>query len=323
MSSQSELGDALRLKRAGHLDQAVIALEALLAHQPTNAIALSNLAEVQLRRRRLTEAAECLDRAEAAAGTTAMTARLRGDLSYKRRRYSDAARSYREADALGDRGTWSLVGLARSCLHSGDHEGARGAASKATERAPGDPAGWLALGEIAMAEKRLPEAEKFFQRAHEASPKDKYAYAELVRARVMQMPKEERAAEVEVLLRTTGKGNSHLQRLLGKLQKDEGDLDKAAKTLAQAVQSGDAYSRSAYAFSLKTAGRLDEAARALAQCLADDPADPVIFRHYVSLQKERDALEELRSTLEELLPRAGERRGAFLGALKTLPIAGQ
>ena len=321
MSSQSELGAALQLKREGRLDQAVIALEALLARQPANALALAHLAETQLRRRRLTEAAECLDRAEAAGGTTAMTARLRGDLYYKRRRYAEAARSYREADALGDKGTWSLVGLARSCLHSGDIEGAKGAASKAAERAPTDSRGWLVLGEIAMAEGRLPEAEKFFARAHEASPNDKYAYAELVEARVMQMPEEARAQEIEVLLRTTAKGNTHLQRLLGRLQKDLGQLEKATETLGRAVESGDSYSRSAYAFSLKKAGRLDEAAHALAQCLADDPADPVIFKNYVSLQTQRGATDELRATLEELLPRAGARRGAFLGALKKLPTS--
>jgi predicted Zn-dependent protease len=140
----------------------------------------------------------------------------------------------------------------------------------------------------------------------------------LVEARVMQLPAEARTQEVEMLLRTTARGNTHLQRLLGQLQRDLGQLDKATETLARAVESGDAYSRSTYAFSLKKAGRLDEAARALAQCLADDPTDPVIFKHYVSLQTQRGATDELRATLEELLPGAGARRGAFLGALKKL-----
>jgi tetratricopeptide (TPR) repeat protein len=312
----------MKRERAGQLDQRVIALEGVLARQPTNAVALADLAQAQLRRRRYAEAAECLDRAEALAGTTATTARLRGDLSYAQRRWAQAASSYREADALGDKGTWSLEHLARSYVHMKDFEAAKGAASKAAERAPSDPRGWLVLGEIALAEERLADAEAFLARANEAAPKDEYVYAKLVEARVLQLPEDRQVGEVEVLLRTTAKGNRFVQQLLAKLQDARGELDKAAETRAKAVEaSGDAFSRAAYAFSLKKAGRLDEAARALAECLADDPTDPVIYKNYVALQKTRGALAELRSTLEELLPRAGERHGAYMGQLKKLPPA--
>jgi tetratricopeptide (TPR) repeat protein len=315
------LDEVLALKRAGQLDEAVIALESLLSRQPAHALALAHLADVQLRRGRLTEAAGCLDRAEAVSGTTGHTARLRGDLCFREQRYAEAARCYQDADALGQAGTWSLVQLARCRLHLRDLDGARGAAAKAVERQPDSSGGWLVLGDIALKEGRAPEAEEMYARAHEAAPGDGFAYAKLVEARVGSLPKESRAREVEVLLRTTGRGNAHLQGLLARLRAGEGELDQAVEVWAKRVASrGDAYSRRMYAFSLLKAGRPEEAAPALAQCLADDPANLIVFRTYVNLQRKRQALGELRKTLEELLPRAAHRAGAYHGELKKLPL---
>lgn len=106
--AETALAEALELKRAGRLDEAVIALEAVLARPAggggAEAVALVHLAEVQFRRRRLPEAAEALERAEAMAGVSAWSARVRGDLRYREKRFSEAAGAYREACALGERG---------------------------------------------------------------------------------------------------------------------------------------------------------------------------------------------------------------------------
>ena len=50
----------------------------------------------------------------------------------------------------------------------------------------------------------------------------------------------------------------------------------------------------------------------------EDPADTVLFRTYIHLQRTRGALDELRATLEELLPIAGDRQGAIYGELRKL-----
>ncbi len=316
-----ELEDALKLKRAGELDKAVIALEGVLGRQPAHALALAHLAEVQLRRGRRTEAAQCLDRADAVAGTTGFTARLRGDVYYKGERFAEAARCYQDADALGDRGTWSLVQLARCRLRLRDVEGAIGAAAKAVERQPNDSGGWVVLGDIARRDGRSGDAEELYLRAHEVAPHDDFAYARLVEARVMALPPEARSREVEVLLKTTARGNTQLQGVLARLRAGQGDLGQAAEMWAKTLAAkGDAYSRRMYAFSLLKAARTDEAAALLAQCLADDPTNVIVFRNYVNLQHKREALAELRRTLEELLPRAGARAGAFHGELRKLPL---
>ncbi|MGO9658631.1 MAG: tetratricopeptide repeat protein [Acidimicrobiales bacterium] len=288
MPGYDELEDALKLKRAGELDKAVIALEGVLGRQPAHALALAHLAEVQLRRGRRTEAAQCLDRADAVAGTTGFTARLRGDVYYKGERFAEAARCYQDADALGDRGTWSLVQLARCRLRLRDVEGAIGAAAKAVERQPNDSGGWVVLGDIARRDGRSGDAEELYLRAHEVAPHDDFAYARLVEARVMALPPEARSREVEVLLKTTARGNTQLQGVLARLRAGQGDLGQAAEMWAKTLAAkGDAYSRRMYAFSLLKAARTDEAAALLAQCLADDPTNVIVFRNYVNLQHKR------------------------------------
>jgi tetratricopeptide (TPR) repeat protein len=316
----SALGEALELKRSGQLDAAVIALEGVLAVSPSHPLALAHLAEVQLKRGRPQEAAAALDRAESAAGTTAFSARLRGDLAYKRERWDDASRAYTDATTLGDRGTWSMVQLARCRLRLGDTDGARGAASSAAERDPGSPSGWVVLGDIAMRQGEFGDAETMYQRAHERAPDDQWSYAKLIEVRLSQLPAEERAKQATVLLKTTGKDNRHLLGVLARLRSREGDNEAAAKTWEErSRRTGDPYARRMQGFALRKAGRLDEAAAILGACLVETPDDLILFRTYVGLQRSRGAIEELRQTLEQALPGAGNRRGAFFGELRKLP----
>jgi tetratricopeptide (TPR) repeat protein len=313
------LEEALELKRSGRLDEAVIALEGALARSPSNPVALAHLAEVQLRRRRLVDAADALERAEALAGTTAFTARVRGDLRYREQRWKEAARCYADADVLGDRGTWSLVQLARCHLRLNEIEAARGAASRAAERDAADAAPWVVLGEVALREGRQDDAVHLFEQAHERAPGDEFAYAKLIEARVLRLPAEDRQREVEVLLRTHEKGNRHLIGVLAKLRSESGDDRQAAEAWGERRKlHGDPFARKMEAYALRKAGDLEQAAALFRVCLLADPEDLILFRTYVHLQRSRGALDELRSTLEELVPLAGSRRGAVYGELRKL-----
>ncbi len=320
MGARDELDQALHPKRTGDLDAAVLALEALLGRRPAHPLALAHLADVQIRRGRIDEATAALDRAEEAAGTTTFTSRLRGDLHYRAGRFRDAARAYEVADALGEKGAWHLVQLARCRLRLRDLEGARGAALRAVEREPSQAAGWLVLGDVAAREQRFAVAEDMYSRAHDAAPGDGFAYAKLVEARLLRLPPEARSREVEVLLKTTGRGNRHLEAVLARMRSAQGDTGAAAEAWGHtAAEHGDPYSRRMHGFSLRKAGRLDEAAAVLGRCLADEPHNIPVFRAYIAVQRDRGAFEELRRTLEAILPRAGARRGAYYGELRKLP----
>lgn len=320
MSTTTELDRALEAKRAGRLDEAVIALEGVLARFPAHAVALAQLAEVQLRRRKLAEAADALDRAEATAGTTAFTARVRGDLRYREQRWRDAARCYQEADALRDRGSWAAVQLARCHLRLGDLDSARGAAARAVERDEGASGAWLVLGEIALREDRLDDAVGHLERAHRGAPDDEFAYAKLIEARLLRLPPEAREREVEVLVRSGGQENRHLLGVLARVRRDAGDDQRAAAAWRERRQrhGGDLFARKQEGFALRRSGKLDEAAAIMRSCLLDDPQDLILFRTYIHLQKARGAGDELRATLEELIPIAGSRVGAVYGELRKL-----
>jgi tetratricopeptide (TPR) repeat protein len=311
---------AVELKRAGRLDEAVLALEAVLSRSARDPMALAHLAEVQFRRRRLGEAADALDRAEAIAGTTAFTARVRGDLRYRQQRWREAARSYEEAVALGDRGTWSLVQLARCHLRLRDVDGARGAAGRAIERDDTASGAWLVLGEVARREERYVDAVRLLEVAHGHAPDDDFAYAKLIEMRLLGLRPEEREREVEVLLRGAGRDNRHLLAVLADVRRQSGDDERAAEAWGTRRErhGGDLFARKQEGFALRRAGRLDEAAAVMRASLLEDPADKVLFRTYIHLQRTRRALDELRETLEELLPIAGDRQGAIYGELRKL-----
>lgn len=317
---RAQLERALELKRSGRLDEAVIALEALLAEDPRNALALTHLADLQLRRRRPADALVELDKAEAAGGVTAFTAHVRGDALYRLGRNRDAAAAYEEADALGDRGAWTLSQLARCRLRDNDLDGARDAAARAVEREPDSAVGWVAQGDVALRAGETAVAEDRFGRAHELAPNDQYAYARLVEARLLQLEPEDRGRELEVLLRSSGRQNRFLGAALARLRRELGDDAGAADAWRRTRRAGDdRFARAQEGYALRRAGKLDQAAVLLREVLLEDPADVILFKTYVSLQRQRGELGELRQTLQELLPIAGPRKGAVYGELRKLP----
>jgi tetratricopeptide (TPR) repeat protein len=311
---------ALGLRRAGRLDEAVIALESLLVDEPRNGVALAHLAQLQLRRGRLDQALAELDRAEAAAGTTAFTAHVRGDALYRLGRHADAARAYEDALALGDRGSWPLVQLARCRIRLRDLPGARDAGSRAAERDPDSASGWTVLGEVAAAEDDLAGAEAMYARAHECDPNDQYAYARLVRARLLQLPPDQRAREVRVLLKSGGRDNSHLLGVLAQVQRELGDETAAAEAWRRSGDQagGDLFARKQEGYARRRAGDLEGAAQVLRDCLLRAPQDVILFKTYVGLERQRGATDELKQTLQELLTVAGPRRGAVYAELRRL-----
>ena len=317
--STPAIDEAIRLKKAGAWDAAVIALEGVLSQAPDNPVALSHLAETQLRRGRPDDAAAALDRAEAITGTTKLTAKLRGDLHYKAQRWPEAARAYQDSDALGDRSAWPLIQLARCRLHLGDLDGARDAATQALERDEASAPAWALLGDVARRGDSWDDAEVAFGRALQHSPEDQWTYAKLVEVRVLRLPAEKRAREIEVLMKSTGKGNAHLLGVLARLRREQGDDDQAAEIWHQArLQSGSLHDRKQEGFALRRAGRLDEAATILGDCLAEDPQDLVLYKTFVHLQRQRGALDDLRRTLADLAPRAGSLKGPMYGELRKL-----
>lgn len=319
---QEPLQHALELKKAGRLDEAVIELESVLLDEPRNALALAHLAQCQLRRERLEEAMVELDKAEAAGGATTFTARVRGDALYRLGRHGEAARAYDEADALGDRSAWTLVQLARCHLRTRDLDAARDAAHRALEREPRSAPAWTVLGDLAARSGDGEQAEHHYREAHELDPSDRYAYARLIEIRLLQLEPEERSRELDVLLRSGDRDNPYLSGVLARLRREMGDEAGAAAAWRESRRFGnDLFARKQEAYALRRAERFDEAAAVFRECLLRDPQDVVLFRTYVGMQRRRQALDDLRAVLEDLLPIAGSRRGAVFGELRKLSPA--
>ncbi|MGH2719948.1 MAG: tetratricopeptide repeat protein [Actinomycetota bacterium] len=318
--SPTDFDEVIRLKRASRWAEAVVLLESILAASPADAQALTQLADVHVRERRFREAEAVLDQAEVLAGTTADSAAIRGNLRYGQDRMKDAVAAYREAAGLSDRATWPLLQLARIHLRQGALDAARGAAMQAAERDPKSGSPWLLLAQVAQKEGR-PDAVELLEKAHELSPADHFIYARLIEAKLAGLPPEEQEREVEVLLRTGGGDNEYLVGVLAKLRKEAGnDRGAAAVWRSAREQKGSAHARKMEAYALRRAGSFEEAAALFRTCLLEEPEDMVLMRTYVSMQTKRGATDQLRETLEQMLPVAGSRRGAVYGELKKLGV---
>lgn len=136
---------------------------------------------------------------------------------------------------------------------------------------------------------------------------------------MLQLPPDRGLAELDVLLKSSGRGNRYLVQLRARLASQLGDHREAAQAWRRSQDiGGDRYAREHEAYALKRAGDLEGAARLMRACLLEDPLNKILFRNYVRLQWQRDAKQELERTLQELLPVAGERRGAVYGELRKL-----
>jgi tetratricopeptide (TPR) repeat protein len=304
-------------RRATTPEERVIALESLLVREPDNVDALLMLARTQLRREKGDAALAALDRAEAIAGVNATTALLHARAQQRLGRFRDAAEAYAEALALGEESAWGLVQLGRCRIRLGELDAAREAGRRAVERAPDAASGWLLLGDVALKQGEVDLAESHMAAAHQCEPDNRYAYARLMEVRLLRLPPEKRLRELEVVVQSAGGRNPHLLNAMARVRSRLGDEQAAPGIWRQSqAERPNPFARKMEAYALKKAGRLEAAARLMKACLLEDPRDVVLFTNYVRLQRARSAIAELERTLLELLPIAGDRRGAVFGELR-------
>src|SRR5439155_20181714 len=139
------------------------------------------------------------------------------------------------------------------------------------------------LGDLATREGRLDEAEAMFERAHTHAPTDEFAYAKLVEVRLLRLPPDRRDREIDVLLKSSGRGNRHLLGVLARLHSAVDDDERAADVWRRrAEQHGDdLYTRKMEVYALRRAGRLEEAAPILRGSLLADTEDLILIRSLV------------------------------------------
>ena len=113
----------------------------------------------------------------------------------------------------------------------------------------------------------------------------------------------------------------HLLGVLAQVQRELGDETAAAEAWRRSgdrAAGGDLFARKQEGYARRRAGDLEGAAHVLRDCLLRAPQDVILFKTYVGLERQRGATDELKQTLQELLPVAGPRRGAVYAELRRL-----
>jgi tetratricopeptide (TPR) repeat protein len=174
---------ALALLAVGRNDEAASALRDLLARDPNHTMALVLLSQA-LRDVHPDESLELARKAtgvEPNAGWVHINAAWAADATRDRRAAISSARTavaLNPHDAAGYQALAQLLAKANQMLPD-----AVSAANKAAELSPHDPVTWIALGNVARADKNLSEARRFYEHALELQPDHRVAQLNLAAVR--------------------------------------------------------------------------------------------------------------------------------------------
>ena len=206
----------------GNVDAARAALQAAIKAEPARLEPALNLAGLELRSAHVAQALSAIDALTAAAPKDGIAANAGGLVLLGAKRFEEARSRFRQAAeqkgdvaeywfnlgrsqlALGDRAAardsfaasverrpdWldANVAAIRFNMELGDKSAARHLAEAFAARAPTHPAAWQLVGEVAVADKRLPDAANAFARSYAAQPSSQAALREFAVRAMMVAP---------------------------------------------------------------------------------------------------------------------------------------
>ena len=238
----------------------------------------------------LADAADALERAEAVAGTTASTARIRGDLRYRERRWREAARCYADAEC------WGTGARGRSCSSHGATSAwtrwrRRGGCVPSGERNEADASALVVLGEVALRDGREDDAVHHFERAHERGTRRRVRLRQADRgpgpAAAPRIASARSRSCSGATTRATATCSECWPGCAPRRRRPAGgrDLGRPAQAPRRPLRPQDGGLRPAQG------GRPGAGGRPVPRLPLEDPEDLILFRTFVHLQRSRGALE--------------------------------
>ena len=380
--SYAQIARARVAEAEGNVDGARAALQAAVRAEPARPDASLMLAGMELRESRIPQATAALDALIAAAPKDGIAANAAGLVLLGAKRFDEARLRFRQAAeqkgdvaeywfnlgraqlALTDRAAardsfaasverrpdWldANVAVTRLNMELGDKAAARRFAEAFAARAATNPAAWQLVGEVAVADKRLPDAANAFARAYSAQPSSQAASREFaVRAAMGSAGADQslvtwlaqhpddlavRRELADYYLRTnaTAAAGEQLEKVVAAAPNDVAALNNLAWTLTRSdLPRAETLARRAYAIEPQSASIADtlgwilvqakkfpEARQMLERASKAAPKDASMGYHYaVALARagDRDAA---RQALNAAL--AGDSKFADRGAAEQL-----
>lgn len=214
---------------------------------------LGAIAEFNLRHGFWAEAAQILQKIDAAEPPDAVRAQKIGYCLEMTGNHAGALSFYEEADMLGDSGAWLLGHLARTYRALGESRRAIAAYRRLAEVQPDDPRTALALGNTLIEARRPDEAEPLFHKALYLDPASKGARRGLAWTQLLNGKTADAAANYAVLIADSPSAEDYL---------NAGHTARALRQMREAINY--------YILSIQTSGKTVDS---LAADLAADAAD--------------------------------------------------
>lgn len=306
--------EAMVLMNQHRFAEAKAMVEAVLAKDPDDVLALGTLADAALELGQVEAAVRAADKMADLKPSLPAYARvahlrwLHGDLEGAKQAYRaamDAGRGATDTEPLA----WVITEAATLFLRDGDVPGAQAGFQRALTESPGYPPAQAGLGRVALAEGRFAQAAQHFARSYEGSALAQTAWLWAQAAERANDTKQAGEARAKVLrLGRHGEG-----RVLAAMLAQEGvQLEEARAAIeAERKTRGGHITEDVYASVLLRQGDLRGARAAMDRALALKTPDPTAWAH--------DGLLHLaagdRVAAKAQLDRAWAKRAALMPAL--------
>ena len=221
---------------SGDISSALEDVNAALAAEPSNVMALRTKAEILAKQGNVGELEEVLTRLEKASPASGLGAFGKGRLYKSQKKYPEAIAAFEEALQREPDSILALTELVNAEVASGDAEGAIKRLEAVLAADPGHRAAHFLLGSVYLSKKDFADAEKEFTRQLDVNRKSAAVYQQIAVSRLGQGDKDGAIQALEQGLDAVP-GDAGLLLNLAAIHSGNGDTEAAAAVYRQGMEA--------------------------------------------------------------------------------------
>ncbi|HPZ07411.1 MAG TPA: tetratricopeptide repeat protein [Candidatus Eremiobacteraeota bacterium] len=308
---KTKLHLAVKLKEVGHYEGAEEALREGLSKEPYNTLLLTSLADLYSRQDRLEEAFSLAEEVLSREFNNQRALIVKGDVSLKRRKYSEGVDYFKNALQLGGN-PYIYKRLIQSLMGKGNFSEAMKYCEEITSQRPDDTVFMKLLARCYKNLKLYKEAEGLYKKLIEKYPKDGFLYKEYIEVKTIDKSPEEIVKELDAILKVPSNSeNVHMRLFQAGTLKKLGRFNEALEHYKIALNRspGDIYTLKQAGFCYIKMGFFKEAISTLKEAFLNDPSDYYVKTSLTSAYKQTGDLEEFVKLIEEAIKKhPGEKK---------------
>ena len=302
---QKKLKYALLLKQTGDYLGAEEELQEGLEKDPHNIFLLTSLGDLYSRQNRLEEASDIADLVLLQEMDNQRALIIKGDISLKKKKYSEAADYFKNAL---HKGATSYINkrLIQALMKNKSYSEAIKLCREVLLKNPDNPVFMKLLARCYKNMNNYKEAEELYEKLIIKCPDDKFIYKEYIEVKAVDKSLEDFLEDLEKILKVPAfSENVHLRLLLAGKLKKAGRLKEAIKEykICLEVWPGDLYILKQLGFSYMKIEDLNSAIKVLKPVFLRDPKDYYVKSSLMSAFRKTGEVDDFVKLIEDAIKR--------------------